>query len=358
LRLLYYYWISSTPGIGAVRAHDIIEFFGSVEKAWNADNEAFTKIKGISQAVANNIISRRNESKLLKEMKDIRDKGIRLVTIGDDEYPDRLRHLFTPPCMLYIKGRMRECTKYIAVVGSRKCTGYGRMVARDISSKLSKYNIGIISGLARGIDTEAHKGALDAGGFTCAVLGCGLDIIYPPENGKLMKEMEYNGTLISEYPPGTLPLAGNFPARNRIISGLSDGVLVVEAGEKSGALITVDYALEQGIDVFAIPGSILSNQSRGTNLLIKDGAKPVLGVEDILCEFNIDQSTGETHNEVSNLSQTERRLMDIIKDSPVNTDDLLQEVHLKVSEMNSILTWLELKGIVKILPGNYVVRVI
>jgi DNA processing protein len=356
MNLIYYYWLSTTNGIGNKRISDIISYFGDVKSAWRARREEFFKIGGISQSIADNIVIRRDERKLLEEIEDIKKKYINIITIDDDEYPYNLKNIYDPPYIIYLKGKMKKCKKYIAVVGSRNCTSYGKMVARNISNLLSKYDFGIISGMARGIDTQAHLGVLDAGGFTCAVLGSGCDIVYPPENIKIMYEIEKKGAIISEYLPGTKPAAYNFPTRNRIISGISDGVLVIEAGEKSGALITVNFALEQGKDVFAIPGSVLSKSSKGTNLLIKDGAKIVTDIYDILNEYKIDFNIEENNNYNEEITSKEKIIMGVINDSPIYIDDLIKRVKLGISEVNSILTILEVKNIIKILPGKYIVR--
>lgn len=354
--LIYYFWLSTINGLNSKKISRIIEYFGELKDAWQGTYEDFLSIKGITPSLAESIIARRNGDKLLKEISDIESKGINIITIDNKEYPEKLKDIYDPPFILYIKGELSRCSRYIAVVGSRKCTAYGRMVAKNISKLLSDYGIGIVSGMARGIDTEAHLGALDANGITWAVLGCGCDVVYPPENKNMMEEIEKKGAIISEYIPGTKPYPSNFPARNRIISGLSDGVLVVEAGEKSGALITVEFALEQGRDVFAIPGSILSKPSMGTNKLIKDGARMVTDVTDILEEICIEYNVLGRANSDIMLTTGEKILLDIISNSPIYIDDLVQNVALRVGEVNSIITSLELKGMIKILPGKYAVR--
>lgn len=351
---IYYYWLSTVEGIGHIRMKQIMDYFGSLQDAWCAKPEDFRCIPGLPDKIINQIFIRKGQD-MIREIEGYKNKGIDIVTIECSEYPERLKEIFDPPYVLYFKGMFKECKKYVAVVGSRHCTSYGRMVARNITRELCSYDIGIISGMARGIDTEAHIGTLEGRGFTCAVLGCGCDIAYPPENKKLMMEIESSGTVISEYPPGTGPSPYNFPARNRIISGLSDGVLIVEAGEKSGALITANFALEQGRDVFAVPGSILSSPSKGTNLLIKDGAKLVTNIEDILSELGIEERESKKTNNVC-MTPGEKALMDIIEDNPLYVDELFRKISLKVGEVNSLLTALEIKGLIKILPGRFVVR--
>jgi len=353
---MYYYWLTSIEGISTRKIFNIIDYFGSVQNAWNGNFQDFCSIKGISSSIANRIIERKNEKKLLEEIRQIELKGINIITIDSEKYPERLRNIYDPPLVIYYKGKLHSYTGYVGVVGARKCTQYGRAAARNISQLLSKYDICIVSGLARGIDTAAHMGALDERGVTYAVLGCGLDIVYPPENKKLFQEIERKGAIISEYPPGTKPYPGNFPARNRIISGLCDGIVVVEAGEKSGALITANFALEQGREVFAVPGSIYCDTSKGTNSLIKDGAKMVTDIEDILVELHINPKENNVRKTTDTFSEAEKKLMNIISNSPVTIEELFQKSALKVSEINSLLTTMELRGIIKVLPGKYIVR--
>lgn len=356
--LIYYFWLTTVEGLSTRKILKIVDYFGSIEGAWDGSYNDFLHIDGITPKLADKIIKRKDEKNLLKEIGDIESKGINIITIDNDKYPEKLKTIYDPPCILYSRGNMKKCLGYIGVVGSRKCTQYGRFIAKTISRLLCDYGVGIVSGMARGIDTEAHLGALSGGGFTCAVLGCGLDIVYPPENKKLMEEIVREGIVFSEYPPGTEPYQSNFPARNRIISGLSDGVLVVEAGEKSGALITADFALEQGREVFAVPGNIMSEPSKGTNALIKDGAKMVTDVADILCEIGIDFEIKNIDNAGHSFTPKEKMLLDVISNSPIFIDDLIESVSLKVNEVNSILTLLELKGFIRVLPGKFVVRAI
>lgn len=352
---IYYYWLSTIEGVGIRKINEIMNHFGSAEEAWKAGRDEFLTIDGISRDNVEKIMLRRDESRLSSEMKNIELKGIKILTMEDGEYPENLKNIYDPPAVLFSKGKFKKCRKYIGIVGSRVCTSCGRTIARAIARQLVPYDIGIVSGMARGIDTEAHLGSIEGGGFTCAVLGCGCDIVYPPENKIVMEKIEKSGSILSEYPPGTEPLSYNFPRRNRIISGISDGVLVVEAGEKSGALITVNFALEQGRDVFAVPGSILSNCSRGCNMLIRDGARPVMGVEDILNELGIEAQEKKAENPEFTLE--EKMIADKIGDSPIFLDALISSVSMRANQVNSILTSLELKGAVKLLPGKYIVRI-
>ncbi|HWI41647.1 MAG TPA: DNA-processing protein DprA, partial [Verrucomicrobiae bacterium] len=240
----------------------------------------------------------------------------------------------------------------VSVVGSRSATTYGADVAGQISSELAAAGVTVVSGMARGIDTAAHRGALKGGGRTVAVLGCGIDVVYPPENRRLLEETAAAGAVVTEFPMGTAPLAENFPRRNRIISGLSRGVLVVEAAENSGSLITAEYALEQGREVFAVPGNIAYAGSRGTNRLIKQGAKLVDSVEDILAELPVAR-TAPTAAPSFSLTPEEAEVFALIAGGPLHIDDIIVKCELTVGEVSSILLRLELKGAVTQLPGKH-----
>jgi DNA processing protein len=246
----------------------------------------------------------------------------------------------------------------IAIVGSRKATAYGKWASEKISGELAKLGITVVSGLAKGIDTESHKGALKENGRTIAVLGSGIDNIYPRTNEQLFNEISHSGCIVTEYPIGAQPLASNFPQRNRIISGLSLGVIVVEAKERSGSLITVEHAIQQGKEVFAVPGNINSLYSVGTNKLIKDGAKIVTEVEDVLEEINelktkIDIYNNEKKNiDYSSLSETEIMIVKCISEGPIHCDSIVYNTGLNISIVNSTLTILEIKGIIKELQGK------
>ncbi|NQT23051.1 MAG: DNA-protecting protein DprA [Candidatus Omnitrophica bacterium] len=235
--------------------------------------------------IAKNLKTYSSANSLDKEIELIEKLGIKVITIDDKEYPSNLKHIYNPPKVLYVKGKIVPKDHYsIAVVGARKSSTYGRETAARLARELAEKSITVVSGMARGIDTYAHRGALESGGRTIAVLGCGINIIYPPENKSLMEEISKSGAVISEFPINTPPLRRNFPMRNRIISGLSFGVVVVEAAEKSGSLITASLALEQGREVFSVPGRVDTRLSRGTLALIKEGAKLVENVDDILEE--------------------------------------------------------------------------
>lgn len=283
----YWIWLSRIEGLGSVRKNKLLEMFIDPEVIWNLKFEDIVAIDGFGAKIAKAILDNKYRENLDKYIKYMQKYEIEIVTIYDKEYPNKLRNIYDPPTTLYIKGNKEILnSNSIAIIGCRECSNYGKEVARKVAYKLGKENISIISGLAKGIDSQAHLGCLNAKGKTIAVLGSGLDRIYPKENLKLYNEIIANGgAIVSEYIIGTTPDKMNFPARNRIISGLSDGLVVVEAKQKSGTLITVDFALEQGKNIFVVPGNITSANSIGTNELIKQGAKCITTVEDILDEY-------------------------------------------------------------------------
>lgn len=283
--------------------------------------------------------------------------NIRVISYFDSLYPEKLKKFEDAPCILYFKGDIEKLNDNynISIVGSRKCTYYGINVAKVISSELSKNNINIISGMAKGIDTIAHNCSLDNHGYTCAILGSGIDIIYPTENKSLYGRLIQSGCVISEFPPRTPPFALNFPIRNRIISELSDIVIVIEAGLKSGSLITARLALEVGIDVMAVPGSIFSEQSKGSNKIIKDGAFPLTCIDDIfdLLNLNYIGNMKEKHNK---LNEIENKIYKVISDSPIHIDDIIKTTNVDIKHLYEVLFELQLKDEIMCLAGNYYVK--
>ena len=278
----YWIWLSLIKNLGSKRKLRLLELYKTPEEIYKLTKEELLNINGIGEAIANDIMISKNEKILNDHIKYMNENNIKIININEREYPQALKEIYDPPISLYVKGNIEKLNnKNIGIVGCRECTAYGKKSAEYFAYNLSKQNINIVSGLAKGIDSYAHLGSLNTGN-TIAVLGNGLDIIYPKENLELANEIiKRGGTIISEYPCGTKPDKMKFPARNRIISGISKGVIVVEAKEKSGTLITVDFALEQGRDVFVVPGNINSINSVGTNDLIKQGARLVTTYEDI-----------------------------------------------------------------------------
>ena len=278
----YWIWLSLIKNLGSKRKLKLLELYKTPEEIYKLTKEELMNINGIGEAIANDIMISKNEEILNYHIKYMKENNIKIININEREYPQALKEIYDPPISLYVKGNIEKLNnKNIGIVGCRECTTYGKKSAEYFAYNLSKQNINIVSGLAKGIDSYAHLGSLNTGN-TIAVLGNGLDIIYPKENLELANEIiKRGGTIISEYTCGTKPDKMKFPARNRIISGISSGIIVIEAKEKSGTLITVDFALEQGRDVFVVPGNINSINSVGTNDLIKQGARLVTTYEDI-----------------------------------------------------------------------------
>ena len=283
----YWIWISRIEKLGSIKIQKLLEIYRTPKNIWNATKEELLKIEGIGEETAKQILKEEYRIGLERYETYMKQNNIELIHIYDKYYPEKLKIIYDKPIVLYIKGNKSILNEFsLAIIGCRDHTKYGEIVAKNISYQISKNNIVTISGLAKGIDSIAHKETLKAKGKTIAVIGSSIDNIYPEENKELAKEIIKNGgTIISEYIVGTKPQKMNFPARNRIISGMSNGVVVIEAKKKSGTMITVDFALEQGKEVFAVPGNILSKNSEGTNELIKQGAKLVTNVEEILEEF-------------------------------------------------------------------------
>ncbi len=330
-----------------------------MEAAYKA---SFNELKkaGLEEKIVSEFISKRAEINPESEWERLEKEGIALLTIRDEKYPKILKEIYNPPALLYYKGLFSDDEEFsLAVVGTRKMTSYGQQITPEIISDLSKNGLTIVSGMALGIDALAHETALKNNGRTIAVLGSGLDSqnIYPAHNRYLaQKIVEQGGLVISEYPLGMLPLKYNFPARNRIISGLSLGTLVVEAGESSGALITAKCALEQNREVFAIPGSIYNQNSIGTNNLIKLGARPVSSANDILESLNLSQATNFIANQkIVPETKEEEVLLQFLSKEPIHVDNLVQKSKLGTATVNSTLTMMEMKGKVKNLGNmNYV----
>lgn len=280
----YWIWLSRIEGLGPIKIKELLKQYKTPENIWELDKNKLMQTKGIGENIANSILKKEYRENLEQYVKYMKKYNIGIMTIKDKDYPKNLLHIYDAPAILYYKGDKELLhTNIIAMVGCRECSDYGKEVSIKFSYELAKCGITIISGMAKGIDSYSHIGCIKAGGKTIAVLGSGLDRIYPKENSLLYNEiLSTEGLVLSEYIIGTKPNKLNFPARNRIISGLSKGVIVVEAKEKSGTLNTVDFALEQGKEVFVVPGNITSENSSGTNELIKQGAKCVTCVEDIL----------------------------------------------------------------------------
>lgn len=346
------YWLgfNAVKGIGPVRLRALRAAFDSLEAAWHAP-ETELSAAGLDRRTISSLLQARQTIHLDRMLEAVYAAGAAVITLDDPDYPALLRELPDAPPVLYVKGTLLDADRWaVALVGTRRATSYGREVTRQLVSSLVSAGITIVSGLALGIDAVAHKAALEAGGRTFAVLGCGIDRVYPPEHRKLAAEIASSGALISEFPLGTEPEGKNFPVRNRLISGLALGVVVVEAPLNSGALLTADQASEQGRDVFAVPGNVTSPTSAGTNRLIQNGAKLVINADDILDELNLTRSSVETHAQVRQIapdSPVEAALAALLEDEPLHIDDLVERSGLSITTVSSTLALMELKGMVQ-----------
>ena len=354
------YWLAFNlvQGIGPVKIRALIEQFGNLEAAWQAGVPALQQ-SGLDKRSLQNLLEARGSLDLDRELAKLDAAGVQALNWDDVDYPSRLREIADPPPLLYVRGSLLPVDDFaVALVGTRKATAYGKEVARLLATGLARNGITVISGLARGIDLVAHQAALDAGGRTIAVLGCGVDIIYPPEARRISEEIVQHGALLSDYPLGTRVDAKNFPPRNRIISGMTLGTVVVEADFSSGALITASFALDQDRDVFAVPGSIHSKASHGTNKLIQQGAKLVTCVEDILEELQLEHAVQQQEIR-ANLpeDETERTLWNALSQEPLHVDDLRRALDLPVSTISATLILMELKGLARHVGGMSYIRI-
>jgi len=352
-------YLMSVPGLGANRIKKLIDGFKTPENVFKAKISDICMIPGFERKIAEAVINKRDDKFVSSQMKILKSTGAKIVTLWDSEYPDNLKNIYDPPLWLFIRGEIKKEDKVsVSIVGSRSPSVYGKLAAEKITEGLSKQGVTVVSGFARGIDSIAHKTAVKSGWRTIGVLGCGVDVIYPPEQRGLFFNIIENGAIISEYPFRTKPDPYNFPRRNRIISGLSLGTLVVEAGEKSGALITANQALEQNRDVYAIPGHINSPMSKGTNKLIKNGAKLVQSTDDILEEIApLIKEKQIEEKIIPDLTKDEKLVYEILSDNPIHIDKISEFSKKNSSELSMILLNLEFKGVVKQIPGAKFIRV-
>lgn len=363
--LKYWIWFSSLVKVPLKKRLGLLKYFTDPAYIWEAGENELKSLGFLTPC----IISRITDKETRREVNTLIERLYRCdacaVTLHDPAYPQMLKHIADPPVVLFVRGKLVKDEICVSVVGSRRATHYGLEMARKLSGELARHSVTVVSGLARGIDSKAHLGALEGGGRTIAVLGCGVDVVYPPENSGLMDRIISSGAVISEFLPGTGPMPYNFPARNRIISGLSRGVAIVEAGGRSGSLITADFALEQGRDVYAVPGNINSVNSLGTNRLIRDGAIIVTGAGDILDELNI-KHHGEnalyTAKKLPNinlggqerqLSIEGRTIAQKLMAGPAHIDVIARDCGISPQVTSSVLVMLELSGFVEQLPGKF-----
>jgi DNA processing protein len=351
-----------TEGVGIITILKLVDVFGTIDNIFSADNHQFIKLAKLNSDVANRLShSIKNiqgfEESISKEIDTIISKNINVTTFWNDDYPTQLKNIYYPPLILYSVGKfLPNDNQSVAIVGTRKSTDYGKLNTQYFSSELAKKNITIVSGLARGIDSIAHKAALKANGRTIAIIGSGLDVVYPPENKSLFTQIVQNGVVFSEFPLGTKPDAQNFPKRNRIIAGISLGTLVIETKENGGAMQTAKFAFDQNKEVFAIPGNLTSEQSNGTNILIqRNSAKLVREPEDLIVELNlklnpiIERSISTTKFELSLFEEKIYETLDVL---PKQIDTISREANLSISDSLVNLLSLEFKGLIQQLPGK------
>jgi len=358
-----YIALNMMEGLGPIKVRALIDMLGSPQAVFEVEGNALLRVHGIGQKLCSSILSQRGEIDPQVEIEQAAELGIRILTPLDVEYPDALGEIHDPPLALYVRGSFLPGDEHmLGIVGSRKATHYGLNIADRLAYQLTQTGFTIVSGLARGIDTAAHQGALKGKGRTIAVLGAAIDQLTPPENAELADAIAASGAVISEYPLGRQADRMTFPYRNRIISGLSMGVIVVEAGFKSGSLHTADSALEQGRSVFAVPGRIDHPSAKGTNRLIKNGAKLVDNVGDILEEFELlippgameePEKRASARPEIP-LSEEEKKLVEALWQEALDVDSLARAAGLTSAEISGLLLGLEMKRVVKILPGRIV----
>lgn len=350
------------PGVGPTRFRQLVERFGSARAALDVSLHDLKAMPRMDESTASAIRTYRDEREVRRQLTAMERHGVRVVSLWDEAYPELLKEIEDPPPVLFVLGGVEAWSPpLVAVVGTRVATSYGRRIAEQITGELVERGIGVVSGMARGIDAVSHRVTLARGGRTVAVLGCGVDVVYPPEHRTLRDDIVQHGAVVSEFLMGTEPDAPHFPRRNRIISGMSLGTLVVEAGEKSGALLTAAYALDQNREVFAVPGNIVSPRSQGTNALIKRGAKLVSDVEDILEELRgpfrpLIASMEAPRPIPKGLPQEEEALLHALSSEPRHIDGISEDLGRPPSEVLTVLLSLELSGLVRQLPGKMFVR--
>jgi len=352
--LKYWVWLSSLPGIGARKFYSLLERFETAENVFRCSAEELRNSGVLSENLVHTVINNRSIEKIDNYLKKVKDNDINVYLSNQEEYPANLKNIYDPPPILYSLGTLLPRDKdAIAVVGSRKATEYGLKTAEKLACELVQNGITVVSGMALGIDAAAHKGAIKGGGRTIAVFACGVANPHPKSNINLYREILKNGAVVSEYPLGIKPIPANFPARNRIISGLSLGTLIVEANIKSGSLITADFALEQGRDVYAVPGNINSPNSMGTNSLIKNGAKLVDCVEDVLYELKRDYEIKTPNKSLPVLEESEALIAATLCEKGKTIDEIAADIDMEIGEVLSNAAIMEIKGIIKCINGIY-----
>jgi DNA processing protein len=352
------FWValSQVAHMGPVRVRRMFEHFGSLETAWGASSAHLGAVLDARSLQSVENARRVTDPEAL--LRHIEGRGMRVVAAIDPDYPELLSHISAGPPVLYVRGTLEASDRdAVAIVGTRRASAYGRDAALEIGRDLGAAGVTVVSGLARGVDGAAHQGALEGGGRTIAVLASGVDVIYPSEHRRLAERIIESGALVSDYPPGAKPDAVNFPARNRIISGLSRGTLVIEAPERSGALITVDFAADQGREVFVVPGNVFSPASKGSNRLLRDGARAVMSADDILEDLGFgNRPAPAPEQEALPATDEERRILSLITQRPAHIDEIVAAANIPAPEGAALLTMLELKGMVRNTGAQHYVR--
>ena len=348
------FWVAfnAIQGIGSARLQKLAAYFPDLSTAWYA-NRSDLLASGLPERICDLFIASRKNIDPENILDSILTKGIEIQTIDDDTYPRRLKEINNPPPVIYLKGEYIPTDEWaVAIVGTRIATSYGKQITQELAAFLANHDITVVSGMARGVDAFAHQSAIQSNGRTIAVLGCGVDVVYPPEHKNLASQIEKHGAIMSDYLPGTPPESSNFPPRNRIISGLSLATIVIEAGEKSGALITASYAAEHGRDVYALPGPIYAAQSKGTNRLISQGAIPLLNYDQLLDNLNIRQDAiMEKPRALLPENETEEMILACLNDEPLLIDEIMNRTNLPIHTISATLSMMELKGFVTQIEG-------
>ena len=358
---IYWVWLSQIEGLGPIKIKRLIDYFDSPKEVWQTDKKKLKRVKGIGEKTSEKILLSKAGFDLNIEFNKIKKSRLKLVTLKDKCYPNLLKEIYDAPTVLYYKGDLKALNKpSLAIVGTRECSNYAKKVAYRLGYRLAQEGIPIVSGMALGVDTLAHQGAIESG-LTYAILGSGLDYIYPYQNRNLYSKIINNGAVISSFPLGTKPEKKNFPCRNRIISGLTMGTIVVEAPKRSGALITANFALEQGREVYAIPGDITRKSNYGSNKLIQEGAKLVQEISDIVEEikFNFLNKektlfSGVENKAIKKLTKIERKVYNLIKERNLHYEEIMQKLGFNPKKLSKILIELELKGVInKDIKNNF-----
>lgn len=343
---LYWIWLSQINGIGPVTSKKLLSKFKTPENIYKASKEDLKNIEGVGEVISSNIVSNKDLEGSKVIIENCYKKNIEIISMYNDKFPENIKKHNNMPILIYYKGKINSSLNGVSIIGTRRCSDYGKKVTVEAAKFLVKNNIPVISGMAKGIDSYAHTTAIRENGYTVAVLGCGLDICYPREHSLLMDMIIEDGLVISEYPPGTAPINHNFPKRNRLISAISEKILIVEAGEKSGALITAKYAKEQSKEILVVPNNIYSMESKGSNKLILDGEKVYLSKKQLLIKSicHIEKENIDSEIKYTKSSKIEKKILNLLASNPMTLENLISVINLNSDELINNVMILELKG--------------